>query len=121
MNTSDFMTILATVAVALVAAVAGIGTYLGGRRAAHGRVDTSEAAVLWQQSQDMRDTLLTQLSKAEEQRDRLIGAYTEQVLPMLTVINGSLQDLTAAVAQLLDGGDRGEVVAQAQAPEPDRS
>lgn len=127
MNSADLLTILAAVSVALVTAVSGVAVYLGQRRSASGKVETTEAAILWQQSQDMREMLLAQLSKAEEQRDRLIEAYTHQMFPMLESVNTGLQDLTAAVAgnmgsvqrmsQRLEGGDRDGVVARAHAQE----
>ena len=99
MSSSDFITILAAVSVGLVTAVTGVAAYLSNRRGARGQVATSEAAVLWQQSQDMRAMLLTEKEKAEEQRDRLIAAYTEQVLPMLTGITALCQDLSLAVTE----------------------
>lgn len=118
MSSSDFITILAAVSVALVTGVTGLAVYFTNRRTASGKVETSEASVLWQQSQDMREMLLAQLGKAEEQRDRLIEAYTGQTLPMLAAINASLQDLTGAVAKSLEGGDRGVAAAQAQEAGP---
>ena len=84
----------------IVAGLASAGaTHLLHRRAASGRVGTSEAAVLWQQAQDMRSMLLEEKHKAEEQRDRLVESYTTQVFPMLTSINQLVQDLSAAVAE----------------------
>jgi hypothetical protein len=124
MNSADFLTILAAVLVVLIAAATGIATYLSSRHSASGKVETTEAAILWQQSQDMRAMLLAQLGKTEEQRDRLIEGYTHQMLPMLESINSGLKDLTAAVAgnmgsvqrmsARLEGGDRDEMAAQTQ-------
>jgi hypothetical protein len=124
MNSADFLTILAAVLVVLIAAATGIATYLNSRHSASGKVETTEAAILWQQSQDMRAMLLAQLGKTEEQRDRLIEGYTHQMLPMLESINSGLKDLTAAVAgnmgsvqrmsARLEGGDRDEMAAQTQ-------
>jgi hypothetical protein len=101
MTSTDFMAILATVAVAGVGAVTGLASYLSMRRAAHGKVDTSEAAVLWQQSQAIREMLLTEKTKAEEQRDRLIDAYTTQVFPALTEINTTVRSMADTVADML--------------------
>ena len=101
MNPSDVYTILAAVAVPLVAAATGVGAYLARRKSASGRVSDSEASILWQQSQDMRTMLMTEKERAEEQRDKLIAAYTEQVLPLLSSVNRVVQDLSVAVAEIL--------------------
>jgi hypothetical protein len=89
--------------IAVVAAVSGgLGTLFSqwlARRKASGRVGTSEAAVLWEQAQDMRQMLLEEKSKAEEQRDRLIESYTGQIIPLLTSINTGLRDLYAAASK----------------------
>lgn len=92
---------LAAVVTVAVAVAGGCSTLLGhwlARRSASGRVSTSEAAVLWEQSQDMRAMLLTEKAKAEEQRDRLIEAYTTQVFPVLAEIRAAMDLLTRAVA-----------------------
>lgn len=88
-----------TVAVAVSGGLSGLLGHWIARRAASGRVSTSEADVLWQQSQDIRAMLLAEKTKAEEQRDRLIEAYTTQVFPVLTQINTAVTSLTAAVAE----------------------
>lgn len=88
-----------TVAVAVAGGLSTLLTHWLNRRAASGRVATSEAAVLWEQSQDIRSMLLTEKNKAEEQRDRLIEGYTEQVLPVLTETNAAVTNLRAALAE----------------------
>jgi hypothetical protein len=96
-------TLAAYIAIA-VAAASGISTVLGHwlrRRAASGRVETSEAAVLWQQSQDIRNMLMTEKARAEEQRDRLIEAYTVQVLPVLAETKEAVLSLTATVQDMV--------------------
>lgn len=123
MSSSDVLTILAAVSVGLVTAVSGLAVYLSNRRAARGQVNTSEASVLWQQSQDMRAMLLTEKERAEEQRDKMIAAYTEQVLPVLSSVNTLVQDLSEAVTEILtiardvkadlEGGGHGVVSASA--------
>lgn len=89
--------------IAVAAAVSGGLSALFGhwvsRRAASGRVATSDAAVLWAQAQDMRTMLLAEKNKAEEQRDRLIEAYTQQMFPVLTEVNAAVLNLTAAVTE----------------------
>lgn len=113
-----------------VAVASGISTMLNHwlrRRAASGRVETSEAAVLWQQSQDIRNMLMTEKTRAEDQRDRLIEAYTTQMLPVLAETKEAVLGLTATVQDmvkllaenraLLEGGSRG--MAGTLAPVPD--
>src|SRR3984885_7986634 len=70
---------------------AGI-TYFARRRVTVGKVSTSDADVLWQQSQAMRDMLLKEKQLAESQRDKMIE-INGQILPMLETINSSLVDI----------------------------
>lgn len=91
---------LVTVAAALSGSLTGLLGHWFARRAASGRVATSEAAVLWQQSQDLRSTLLAEKTKAEEQRDRFIDAYTAQVIPVLTEINETVAAMAATVTEV---------------------
>lgn len=94
MHFGDSVEVLAA-GVAIVAAISGgLGSLFShwlDRRKASGRIGTSEAAVLWQQSQDMRHAAEERLVRTEEQRDRLIAGYTEQILPLLTSINTTLR------------------------------
>lgn len=91
--------------IAVVSAAVGGLTGLAGhwlaRRSASGKVSTSEASVLWEQSQDMRHVTLDQLKAAEEQRDRLIAAYTEQVLPLLTTVSQLVRDQSISLTEAL--------------------
>lgn len=119
----DVVTLAAYIAVA--AAVSGGLSAVAGhwvaRRAASGRVATSDAAVLWAQAQDMRTMLLAEKDKAEQQRDRLIEAYTQQTFPVLTEVNAAVMSLSTAVAEdvrlareiltLLKGGEHALPVA----------
>jgi chromosome condensin MukBEF ATPase and DNA-binding subunit MukB len=92
---------LAALVTVVLAAASGLSALFGhwlARRQASGRVATSEAAQVWDQSQDMRHMLENRVNRAEDQRDRLIEAYTAQVLPMLTSINQLVRDLSGAVA-----------------------
>lgn len=102
MSSGELLGVLAAVAVGLVTAVAGIAVYLANRRSAHGKVDTSEASVLWQQAQDMRTMLAAEKTRAEEQRDRLITAYTESIMPVLSRVNTAVIDLAENVAEILE-------------------
>lgn len=93
---------LASVISVTVAVTGGLSTLIGmwlSRRAASGRVGTSEASVLWQQAQEMRTMLLAEKTRAEDQRDRLIEAYTSQLFPVLTQVNVTVTELTSAVAE----------------------
>jgi hypothetical protein len=84
------------IVVALVTVVGGfLGaaiTYLARKRVTAGKVSTSDADVLWQQSQAMRDMLLKEKELAESQRDKMIE-INGQLLPMLESINSSLVDI----------------------------
>jgi hypothetical protein len=102
MSSDALLGVLAAAAVALVTAVSGIAVYLANRRVAHGKVDTSEASVLWQQAQDMRTMLAAEKTRAEEQRDRLIAAYTESIMPVLSQVNTAVIDLAESVAEILE-------------------
>ena len=78
---------------ALVTVVAGIFgaaiTYFSRKRVTVGKVSTSDADVLWQQSQAMRDMLLKEKELAESQRDKMIE-INGQLFPMLDNINSAL-------------------------------
>lgn len=92
---------LAALITVIVAAAGGVSAMAGhwlARRQASGRVATSEAAILWQQSQDLRAVLLTEKTRAEDQRDRLIEAYTSQVLPALAEISAAVTAISVTVA-----------------------
>jgi hypothetical protein len=92
---------LIAVVMAAVGGLSGLAGHWLARRRASGRVATSEASVLWEQSQDMRHITLDQLKAAEEQRDRLISSYTEQVLPLLTSVSQLIRDQSTALSEAL--------------------
>jgi hypothetical protein len=91
---------LLSIVAVVTAASTGIATHLLGRRAASGRIATSEASVLWQQAQEMRQMLLAEKIQAEEQRDKMIDAYTRQVIPALTSITTLAEDLIILVRRI---------------------
>src|SRR3984885_11378328 len=64
-------------------------TYFARKRVTVGKVGTSDADVLWQQSQAMRDMLLKEKEMAESQRDKMIE-INGQLFPMLDNINSAL-------------------------------
>ena len=122
----DIGTLAATISVT-VAVTGGLSTLIGlwmKRRAASGRVSTSEASVLWQQAQEMRAMLLAEKTRAEDQRDRLIEEYTQHLFPVLTEVNAAVTALTAAVAEnarlvreTLDAVNGGEHAPPASVPD----
>lgn len=89
-------------------------TYFLQRRNTTGRINTSEASVLWQQSQNMIASLITEknqkeerITRVEDQRDRLIDAMTNQIHPVLEAVSASQRqslelmiDMAARVSKL---------------------
>jgi hypothetical protein len=92
--------IYAVVSIVLVAGgfFAATVTYFVRRRISTGKVSTSEADVLWQQSQATRDMLLKEKELAESQRDKMME-INGQILPMLENINNSLIDISQIVKE----------------------
>ncbi len=80
--------------------IAGVVTFLIRRRGTTGRVATSDAATLWAQSQQMREQLLAEKTKAEDQRDRVLAIQSAQVVPVLTSTAESLRQILAALSVL---------------------
>lgn len=100
-NTSSGLGLIsAIIAIALAAGgfFAATVTYFVRRRTTTGKVSTSDADVLWQQSQAMRDMLLKEKELAEEQRDKMME-INGQILPMLENINTSLIDISRIVRE----------------------
>jgi uncharacterized membrane protein len=100
---------LAALIAVVVFALAGLGgavAYLARRRETTGSIRTSDAAVLWEQSQKMRAELEAQRDKAIEQRDRMIESQSSQVLPVLQLVINSLRQITESLARL-EGANRG--------------
>ena len=102
-NASTSLTIIYTlVSIALVAGgfFAATVTYFVRRRVTTGKISTSDADVLWQQSEAMRNTLQKEKELAENQRDKMIQV-NGQILPMLENINSSL----VKIGEALDKGE----------------
>ena len=97
---SSLLASVIPLAVFTAACLGALATYLVSRRAASGRVATSEAAVLWEQAQKMRAELESQRDKAAGQRDRLIESQASQVLPALQLVVESLRQITESLARL---------------------
>jgi hypothetical protein len=93
-----------------VATVAGgfataVITYLLRRRSTTGRVATSDAEVLWQQSQAMREMLLKEKEMAEQQRDKMIEVNAHMV-PVLEKIDAALNTMGATMDAFLKERER---------------
>jgi hypothetical protein len=82
--------------------IGGIIAYLLRRRGTTGRVATSDAATLWDQSQKMYTQVLAEKMRAEDQRDRVMAIQSSQVLPVLTATDESLKQILAALSQIQD-------------------
>jgi|ERR1700733_2273862 len=100
----------------LISTVIGIATVVGGfiaamityllrRRSTTGRVATSDAEVLWQQSQAMREMLLKEKEMAEQQRDKMIEVNAHMV-PVLEKIDAALNTMGATMEAFLKERER---------------
>ncbi len=98
---------VAAIATSSGLAVGAALTWLTTRRASSGRVGTSEASVVWQQSQQIRTELVAQRDRAEAQRDRLIESQATQVVPALAGINDALRIIGEALARVEAAGRGG--------------
>lgn len=78
--------IIIPVAVALGTA---LGQFLLNFRVSRGVIRTSEADVLWQQSQKFAEMLQRRLERAEDQRDKLLDLQEHQLMPILEAITQS--------------------------------
>ena len=104
-GTSSELTIVYTlVAIALVAGgfFAATVTYFVRRRITTGKISTSDADVLWKQSQAMRDMLLKEKEMAESQRDRMLEV-NGQIFPMLESINSALVRIAETLKERRNG------------------
>lgn len=57
-------------------ATAGLG-FVAGRRLRSGRIDTSDAAQLWQEARDQRESLSKRVDSLERQLERALGERAE--------------------------------------------
>ena len=85
--------------VAIFALIGGIVTYFLRRRGMTGSTDTSEAGTLWQQSQAMFIQITAERDKAIDQRDRLMTAQSDQVIPILSALLSAVQQLKSVLDQ----------------------
>lgn len=75
-------------------------TYLMQRRRQSGKIDTSDASVLWTQSQAIITQLGSEKMKAEEQRDRIMDVQVKQVIPALEAMNAALKGIADNQAEI---------------------
>ncbi len=109
-HSSFFAEVIAVIAAIIGSAAGGIATWYGVRRKTSGRIGTSDADILWQQSAQMRDSLLAQLTKTTEQRDRLIDSQAGSILPMIAGMVTTLKELEMAIVAIGERLGRDEVL-----------
>jgi hypothetical protein len=80
----------------------GIMGYLSIKRKNSGKIATSEAAVLWQQSESMRKSLESQLARTEDQRDRVMDLFERQMLPALGELAKNQATLNTSIEDVLE-------------------
>jgi hypothetical protein len=99
---ADLTPALSLILPLLLVAFTGFVTWLVARRKGSGKIDTSEAGVLWSASEALRSSLSAQLERAEAQRDRLIETQNAT----LPLINQSLQNITSSLTRLEGNHER---------------
>jgi hypothetical protein len=82
--------------------VGGIVTYVIRKRSASGLIITSDAATLWAQSQAMREDLLKDKIKAEEQRDHLLDTMEGHIVPTLHELNRGMVEIAKVCHAILE-------------------
>jgi len=97
---------VAGIVVVISGAAGGVVTFLLRRRNTSGQINTSEAGVLWQQSQDMRDSLIAEKHVVEEQRDRLMALQSDKIIPALEGTNATLNGVQDVLRGVLTAFDR---------------
>jgi hypothetical protein len=97
------MSIISVVSVlvsVLIAVGASVVAYLGTRRISSGRVATSEAEVLWKQSQAMYESVIKERDEARAQRDKLMSAQADQVIPILSAVLQAVQKISTTIGEI---------------------
>ncbi|SRR6266567_4097721 len=89
--------IIVTVAIALSS---GLATVLTSRRIGSGRVSTSQADDLWQQTQAMLASMQRRAERAEDQRDKLMDLQEQQTMPVLEAISQSQKHVLGLLTEL---------------------
>ena len=93
--------LLSTVIPLVVAISTGIITYLVSRRTSSGRIATSEASQLWEQTRAIIDDLREAKDRAENQRDKLLELQRESTHPALEAISISQQHVLEVLSETL--------------------
>jgi hypothetical protein len=78
----------------------GISGYLNSKRSGSGRIRTSEADQLWEQTQALITSLQRDKERAEDQRDKLIDLQEHQMMPALEAITKGQQHLLGMFTEL---------------------
>ena len=101
----------------MVSTLAVVGSiyaaYLSNRRTASGRVGTSNAEVLWQQSQAMYEAVLRERDDARAQRDKLMSAQADQVIPILSAVLQAVQQMGVILKEIDSRSARSDEILQA--------
>lgn len=98
---STFLTVIGIIVT--VASLMGgvVATWIQTKRKHSGKIETSEAAVLWETVNKLLATIQRDKERAEDQRDKLIAAYEEKLIPMVAAINMSLSGLSGSISEVL--------------------
>lgn len=101
---SAWLGVIIPVAIALGVA---ISQFLTSRRTSSGNIETSEANVLWQQSQTMMDNMQQRLNRemhqkerAEDQRDKLMELVEDQMMPALKAVTLGQQHILGMLTEM---------------------
>jgi hypothetical protein len=88
--------------------IGGLTAWWAVKRKNSGKIETSEASTLWQAQESMRKDLLgqiqakdAQIDKTEEQRDRVISLFQEQLVPSIAQISKTQEIQLATIAEVL--------------------
>lgn len=100
-NIPDLLGLMGVVVATASVTSGGLVAWINTRRRNSGKIETSEASVLWQQSQKMREELTRRAERAEDQRDRLLSSYSTELIPMISSISKNQSLLTESVSDVL--------------------
>jgi hypothetical protein len=83
-----------------IAAGTALSGYMTSRRGSSGRVHTSEADELWEQTRDMMHGLRQDKERAENQRDKLMDMVQTQMMPALEAITKGHQHIVGLLTEM---------------------
>lgn len=98
---------LAVIIPVAIAAGTGLASFLTSRRTASGVIRTSDADVLWNQSQKMMEALQRDKDRAEDQRDRLLDLQEHQIMPALEALSATQQHVLGLLTELVGLREKG--------------